>query len=180
MEPETSANPRLLLGACGLYCGACYHYRASLPQGVHLLEEARRQGRELEGFACRGCRSDELYVHPDCAGCEIRACADARAVAHCGGCGDFPCERILGFQSDGRIHHRDVLASLGDLKANGAGRWLAVQAQRWTCSCGVGFSWYEVRCDCCGAPLASYGPDPAAPSHHSAAYTADVPPANDG
>jgi hypothetical protein len=168
MEPETLANPRPLLAACGLYCGACYHYRASLPEGVHLLEEARRQGRKLEGFACQGCRSDELYVHPDCAGCEIRACAEEKDLAHCGICGEFPCGRIRGFQSDGRIHHREVLANLADLKANGAERWLVVQAQRWTCSCGAGFSWYEVLCDCCGAPLPSYGSDPAVPLHRSA------------
>jgi len=48
---------KVLLGVCGLYCGACYHYRASFTEGRYLLEEAARQGRSLEGFACKGCRS---------------------------------------------------------------------------------------------------------------------------
>lgn len=160
-------NSGLLLGVCGLYCGACYHYRASLPEGKHLLEEAFRRERKLEGFTCRGCRSDERYVHPGCSQCRIRACADEKNLEHCGLCRECPCDRLQVFQSDGRIHHRDVLVHLEDLKAKGSDRWLAEQAQRWTCSCGAGFSWYEVLCHCCGAPLLSYGPDPAAPSHRS-------------
>jgi hypothetical protein len=158
----------LLLGACGLYCGACYHHRASLPEGQHLLEEAARQGRKLEGFACQGCRSDVLYIHPGCARCGIRACTEEKDVEHCGLCPEFACDRLQAFQSDGRIHHRDVLVHLEDLIAKGSDRWLADQAQRWTCACGAGFSWYEVLCHCCGAPLSSYRPDPAPPSHRSA------------
>jgi hypothetical protein len=160
-------NPRLLLAACGLYCGACYHYRASLPEGKHLLEEEFRRGRKLEGFTCRGCRSDERYVHPDCSQCRIRACADEKSLEHCGLCREFPCDRLQVFQSDGRIHHRDVLVHLDDLKAKGPDRWLTEQAQRWTCGCGTGFSWYEAFCHCCGAPLRSYGSEPAAPSRRS-------------
>jgi hypothetical protein len=173
-------NRLSLLGACGLYCGACYHHRASLAEGRHLLAEAARQGRELAGFACKGCRSDVLYIHPGCARCEIRACAGEKNLEHCGLCREFPCDRLQGFQSDGRIHHRDVLAHLEDLKTKGAERWLAEQAQRWTCQCGAGFSWYEVFCHHCGTSLLSYGPDPTAPSHHSGTQNADVPAKNGG
>jgi hypothetical protein len=160
-------NRTWLLGACGLYCGACYHHRASLPEGQHLLEEAAHQGCALEGFSCQGCRSDVLYVHPGCARCEIRACTDEKSVEHCGLCHEFPCDRLQAFQSDGRIHHRDVLAQLEELQANGPDRWLAEQTKRWTCQCGAGFSWYEVFCHCCGAPLRSYGTDTASPPHGS-------------
>jgi hypothetical protein len=104
-----------LLGACGLYCGACYHHHAALPEGQHLLEEAARQGRTLEGFSCQGCRSDVLYVHPGCARCQIRACSDERGIEHCGLCHEFPCNRLRAFQSDGRAHHLDVVANLAEL-----------------------------------------------------------------
>jgi hypothetical protein len=150
-----------LLAVCGLYCGACYHYLASLPEGKHLLEEAARQGRGLEGFACKGCRSDELYVHSGCAHCKIRACAEERGILHCGLCDEFPCERIRAFQGDGRVHHRDILIQLEEIRAKGPDRWLAEQAGRWRCACGASFSWYETFCGNCGAPLESYGPDPA-------------------
>ena len=151
---------RLLLGVCGLYCGACYHCCSSLPGGEHLLQRAARQGKSPEEFACRGCRSDTLYIHPGCAQCKLRACADERGVLHCGDCDEFPCERLEAFRDDGRVHHRDVIANLEDLRARGADQWLAEQEARWTCACGAGFSWYETVCQRCGEPLPSYGPDP--------------------
>lgn len=152
-----------LLAVCGLYCGACYHYRASFPHGRHLLEMAARHGRDLEGFTCKGCRSGALYVHPGCARCQIRACAGEKGLLHCGLCVEFPCGDIQAFQNDGRVHHRDVLENLAALAEQGPDRWLADQVQRWTCECGAQFSWYEARCADCGADLAAYGSDPWAP-----------------
>ena len=148
-----------LLAVCGLYCGACYHYRASFPKGGHLLREATRRGRPLKGYTCRGCRSDALYVHSGCAQCQIRACAEEKNVLHCGLCDAFPCDRLKAFQGDGRVHHRPVIDQLEDLKCKGPAQWLAEQAARWTCTCGAPFSWYEIACQNCGAPLNSYGPD---------------------
>lgn len=153
-------DDRDLLGACGLYCGACYHYRASFPEGKHLLEEAARQGRDLRGFTCKGCRSSLLYIHPGCAQCDIRACTDRQGIAHCGLCTQFPCARIQAFRNDGRIHHLDSISQLEELVVKGPSLWLAAQARRWRCSCGTAYSWYETVCPSCGAPVPSYGPDP--------------------
>jgi hypothetical protein len=169
-----------LLGACGLYCGACYHYRASLPEGQHLLEMAVDQGRSLDGCGCQGCRSGVLYCHPGCSHCAMRRCAEGRKLVHCGLCSEFPCDRIRAFQSGGRIHHRDVLVHLEELTVIGPDRWLAQQAQRWRCRCGAGFSWYEVLCQRCGAPLASYGSGPAARQDPSAPRNAGVQTLNGG
>jgi hypothetical protein len=151
------ADRSVLLAVCGLYCGACYHYRASFPEGAHLLEAAARQGRALEGFTCQGCRSDILYIHSGCVRCEIRACADGRGLLHCGLCPELPCARIEDFRGDGHVHHLDVLDNLDTLKKLGPDRWLAEQEQRWTCECGARFSWYETVCRHCGSRLASYG-----------------------
>lgn len=157
------ANDKNLVGACGLYCGACYHFRASFPDGTHLLEEAARQGRTLKGFTCKGCRSSLLYIHPGCAQCEIRTCTDRQGIAHCGLCTQFPCDRLRAFRNDGRIHHLDSIIQLEELAAIGPRQWLAAQASRWRCRCGTQYSWYESHCHDCGAPLPSYGPDPTAP-----------------
>ncbi len=153
-------SPDELLAVCGLYCGACYHYRFTLPEGQHLLSEILRRGRDPRGFDCKGCRSDTLPVHSGCAQCQKRACADARGVMHCGLCEAFPCEQLRAFQNDGRVHHRDVVQQLEDLREQGPDQWLAAQAQQWTCECGMGFSWYEETCAACGKPVHSYGPDP--------------------
>ena len=96
-------DSRLLLGVCGLYCGACYHYRASFPEGRHLLEEARLQGRELTGFTCAGCRSDTLYIHPGCAQCRIRACADDKGILHRTLFG-VPCDRLRASRMTANYH----------------------------------------------------------------------------
>ncbi len=151
---------KTLLAACGLYCGACYHYRASFYNADSLSKAATRRGRDAAGFTCQGCRSKQLYIHPGCAHCEIRSCADARGILHCGACAGFPCDRIAAFQNDGRVHHRDILLELERLQAKGPGQWLAEQETRWTCGCGEPYGWYEERCRRCGAPLPSYGPDP--------------------
>ncbi len=145
-----------LLATCGLYCGACYHYRAFLSEGKHLLSEAARGGRPLVGFTCQGCHSDRLYIHPGCADCAIRACAHARDVLHCGMCPDFPCKRLKAFQNDGRAHHLDIINNLHDRVKMGDRAWLAAQVQQWQCPCGSGFSWYEDTCPNCGRPLPSY------------------------
>jgi len=150
-----------LLAACGLYCGACYHYRASFLDAERLRREAGLRGREPEGFTCRGCRSGKLYVHKGCSECGIRSCVDRQGVPHCGLCASFPCARIEAFRDDGRPHHRDVVKQLEELRGKGAGRWLAEQEARWRCSCGEGFGWYEETCARCGRPLESYGADPA-------------------
>lgn len=149
-----------LLATCGLYCGACYHYRAGEPGGEHLLAEAVQRGRPIAGYTCRGCRSDKLYIHAGCARCAIRACADAHGILHCGLCPDLPCDRLSAFCNDGRVHHGPIVEQLAALARTDPITWLAGQAARWTCACGAPFSWYETTCSSCGAPLDSYGRDP--------------------
>ncbi len=148
-----------LLGVCGLYCGSCYHYRASFPEGKHLIEEAARRGAS-EGFICRGCRSDKLYIHPGCAECNFRACAEAKKVVHCALFREFPCPQLKAFQSDGRPHHSHIFKNLEELLTVGLEQWLSAQQRRWKCDCGASFSWYEVKRHNCGERVESYGPDP--------------------
>ena len=148
---------RNLIGVCGLYCGACYHYHAAFPEGAHLRPLPSHAQAD---FTCLGCRSEKRYMHPGCAACELRACAESRGCLHCGDCEVYPCPQLLAFRDDGRLHHRDIQENLALLQANDPETWLDLQAQRWTCACGAPFSWYESRCPQCHAPVSSYGPDP--------------------
>lgn len=151
---------QVLLAVCGLFCGACYHYRALSYSPERLSALTTRRRRSSEGFLCHGCRSDVLSIHPGCTHCVLRACADSRGILHCGLCPEFPCARLEAFRDDGRLHHRDVVQQLEILRQQGAEVWLAEQVQRWQCACGEPFSWYDENCYVCGAPLASYGSDP--------------------
>ena len=147
----------ITLGACGLYCGACYHYLASFPEHKHLLETAKRKGYKLDGYTCKGCWSGDLYTHPGCSQCQIRECAELKDILYCGQCSDFPCGRLKSFQCDGRIHHLDVLDNLNEVNLKGIDQWLSEQDNRWRCPCGFRFSWYENLCQNCELLLNSYG-----------------------
>ncbi len=146
----------VLLGVCGLYCGACDHFRAFVPESAALREACRAQNPAFE--ECHGCRTSVLTT--TCSRCKLRACAEERGIAHCGLCAEYPCAQLRAFQHDGKIHHIPVMDNLEALREQGAGPWLASQRQRWVCSCGMPFSWYETDCSRCGAPLPSYGPRP--------------------
>jgi hypothetical protein len=124
-EEKMDGDKRMLLAACGLYCGACYHYRASFYESERLQAEATRRGREPGRFTCQGCRSDALYIHAGCGQCKIKACADSRGITHCGLCADLPCERLSAFRNDGRIHHEYILIELVNLRQEGPEKWLA-------------------------------------------------------
>jgi hypothetical protein len=142
-----------LLGACGLYCGACYHYLAFLPGNEHLLEKYHQRGRELE--KCDGCRSTANTEH--CAQCTLKSCANLQGVLHCGLCPSYPCEELKKFQHDGRLHHIVVLDNIEHLKKIEPEKWLLEQSHRWQCRCGRRFSWYDENCFDCSSPLPSYG-----------------------
>ncbi|HCJ57812.1 DUF3795 domain-containing protein [Lutispora sp.] len=143
-----------LLGVCGLYCGACNHYQASLPQNAHLLQELLQKDKTVEEPTCQGCRSDRLYSH--CSECKIRECTEDKGADHCGDCTEAPCEMLRNFQSDGRAHHLDVMQNLAELKEQGCEEWLKKQELKWKCQCGASHSWYEAECHLCGSPFDFY------------------------
>ncbi|MBC8388664.1 MAG: DUF3795 domain-containing protein [Actinobacteria bacterium] len=147
-----------LLGCCGLYCGACNHFRSNFPEGRHLLAEGIKQGRDPDTFTCRGCRGEIEYIYPGCDVCSIKLCAEKRGHIHCGLCHSFPCKMIIEFQHDKRHkHHLDVADNLKELKEKGHKQWLKEQRSKWKCNCGMPFSWYEKNCNSCGSSLVSYG-----------------------
>jgi len=146
-----------LVGVCGLYCGACIHYRSSVPGGEHLIPSNIRDNAEMiKDFTCKGCRSDDLYIHSGCRDCGIRKCSGARKFDHCGDCEEVPCQDLTKFQNDGRKHHEDIGDNLMLLNGLGVDKWLYAQEKKWTCGCGKPFSWYEVKCEGCGKYLNSY------------------------
>jgi len=141
-----------LLGVCGLYCGSCNHYKAYQPEGKSLLEKIRTESPNFE--ECHGCRSDKMTT--SCSNCTIKNCAANKGILHCGLCTDYPCDQIKKFQFDGRIHHIVILDNLEFLKRSDPEQWLLEQENRWTCKCGMKYSWYEDYCSRCSSRLPSY------------------------
>ncbi|MEI6157456.1 MAG: DUF3795 domain-containing protein [Atribacterota bacterium] len=147
-----------LFGVCGLYCGACTHYRSTQKDGKHLLNEYVRQGGEAEKFVCGGCQSGQLNPHLACSSCGIRDCVEERGITCCGHCDEYPCPYLITFQNDSRVHHLDILDNMKDIMEMGSEKWLKTQDEQWTCpSCGTSYTWYETTCHRCGDPLESYG-----------------------
>jgi len=144
--------------SCGLYCGACNVYLATVRGTTEALAEA--WGRPAEELVCRGCRSAERAVF--CADCAIRRCAMERGVAGCGECPALPCERLTGFRAQA-AHHAGVMRAFRRMKSVGRTAWLAEQHARWNCpGCGWAASWYDTQCSRCGTPLVSCRDEEAA------------------
>ncbi|MCX7922846.1 MAG: DUF3795 domain-containing protein [Clostridia bacterium] len=150
-----------LLGACGIYCGACDHYLSTLQEGKYLLEEIPGSGRNLIKVPCKGCKSENPADMCEwCAQCDIKLCAAKRSIDHCGLCDEFPCERMRSFRNDGLIHHKEAFKNIEILKVLGPEQWLEEQSKKWKCkSCNSSFSCYETVCHACGSVLDGYYPD---------------------
>ena len=96
------------LAYCGLNCGECLIYLASINQNT---DEQVRLAKEYSTETCKftkadmyclGCHS-ETTSEKMCGGCEIRKCGMEKYCKNCAECYDFPCsiiEKYLGDNSD--------------------------------------------------------------------------------
>ncbi|MEJ2638653.1 MAG: DUF3795 domain-containing protein [Desulfosarcinaceae bacterium] len=93
-----------MIAYCGLTCTKCPSYLATQADD----DEARRKtaafyaekfGFQLrpEDINCDGCLSTGTRLIGYCQACDIRKCAQAKAVAHCIACDDQPCEKLKQF-----------------------------------------------------------------------------------
>jgi len=144
------------LSRCGIYCGACYVYRAERDGGEFLQVTAEEQGGEPGEVRCNGCLAPEDQRWRNCKECRAERCLDGRGLTFCYECDEFrdgACElydRLADF-CDRR--GEDIRGNLVGMEADLDG-WLREQDERWRCGwCGGRYSWYEVVCRHCGADL---------------------------
>ncbi|MCK8060281.1 MULTISPECIES: DUF3795 domain-containing protein [unclassified Fusibacter] len=147
-----------LIGACGLYCGGCDNYLAFQEGQEHLLKTDKYLTPAIDKLKCNGCNSDSLSEH--CSKCEIRKCAHNKGLEYCGACNDFPCDIVMKFHQDGAVldgarHRLDIIKNTDHMR-QGLKEWLDASERRWTCSCGLKFSYYEKQCHRCKETLDSY------------------------
>ena len=148
-----------LLGACGLYCGACDHYRVTLDDGKHLLDTEKFKDQNLDDLTCQGCHSNKHTKW--CSVCKMRLCAKDKEITHCALCDMFPCEIFKEFEEGGRKwegakHRNDIRPNLDQIIELGEEKWLTHQKGRWQCQCGHSYTFYEKDCIQCSTNLDSY------------------------
>jgi hypothetical protein len=134
----------MLLGYCGLYCGGCGVYQATV-EGMPKEDDA---GRPL---LCKGCNSG--VTTPWCTDCAIKTCARDKAIRHCSQCAENPCEKMTAFMQDPRYpYHLRVQDDMRSLEALGLAAWCKAMERRYTCeTCGQRFDWFAGRCPSCAA-----------------------------
>ena len=147
---------RGLLSRCGIYCGACYVYRAQRDGGEFLMETAEQQGVSTDEVTCMGCMGPEDALWVNCAKCRIRDCLKDRGLEFCYRCSEFQ-ERSCGYYERlaefcakrGEDTREAMLMIMKDPDT-----WQKSQDERWRCRvCGEPYSWYEMACNGCGSDL---------------------------
>ena len=98
------------ISVCGLNCAKC---------------------RLLEKGECAGCRGPvDKHWSPDC---KFLPCAKAKGHRYCFECGDFPCDKLKAFASDGHEHHRLAVENLKEMRAVGLEKWITRQPKPMFC-----------------------------------------------
>ena len=136
---------------CGLYCGAC-PVITSMQAGK--LEEFAESTEKYtaEQLECYGCKITQAAEIED--RCAILDCAEEKEIESCHECDEYPCDRLKTFQGDQHPHHSAIFKNLERIKEIGIEPWFSEQEKRWKCtSCGGRFSWYDEKCEGCGAKL---------------------------
>jgi len=158
MEKQPSASGALdkkHAAVCGLYCGACSWYIATMEEPKRRQRLAALFQYSKEEAACYGCRSDKRL--PYCDNCRMFACAKERGLDFCGECEEFPCEDLKAFQS-AMPHRIDLWANLDRIRSVGYKRWIEEIREDYTCPrCSTINSTYDLVCRKCGeAPSCKY------------------------
>ena len=89
------------IGACGLNCGNCEAFKATQANDEKRLSElaiswsSEKNKWSMEDMRCDGCAAGSR-VYKGCGSCAVRNCAQAKGVGVCGGCGEYPCDKLQG------------------------------------------------------------------------------------
>ena len=144
------------VGRCGIYCGACYVYRAQRDGGRFLAETAEQQGVPKDRVKCDGCRGPEERLWKNCAECSLRECLGEKGLEFCYQCEEFQegtCENYERLSEFCGRRGEDIRASINHISHNKED-WLREQREKWRCGiCGEPYSWYETVCHHCGSDL---------------------------
>ncbi len=141
---------------CGIYCGACYIYRAERDCGDFIREVAEWQKVELDQVKCNGCLAPEEEKWGNCRKCYPQSCLKEKGIEFCHQCDEFwnyNCEEYNKLEAFCAKREENIRQNLIKIMAD-TPRWKEEQEKRWRCSsCGEPYSWYEETCHHCGRNL---------------------------
>jgi len=142
LSGNSNSRKESKLGAyCGLYCGACSLYLASV------------KAADPSKVVCLGCKSDKLAEH--CLKCTMKDCAKEKNSAP-RQCSQFPCEKTKAFHTSGKDMVKVAEKNCYSIRQTSYPVWIKQQAKRWTCgNCGSTFSFSDETCPNCKADVYS-------------------------
>ena len=144
------------LSRCGIYCGACYVYRAERDCGNFLREVAEWQEVEIDQVKCNGCLAPEEEKWPNCNKCHPIKCLKEKGLEFCHECDEFNdhlCAEYAKYEEFTSKRGENIRLNLIKMKS-GNGEYLKKLDETWKCPhCNENYSWYEEKCHHCGKSL---------------------------
>jgi hypothetical protein len=135
-------NHSNLNAPCGLYCGVCRIYMATVENDLAYLKRLgklyARQFPQIaalssEELQCDGCLSVRRF--PSCQVCSIRDCVQSKGIEGCHVCADFPCRHIDEFPIP--AGKKAILRAVPYWRENGTQAWIQSEKERYHCpTCG--------------------------------------------
>lgn len=124
-----------LIAPCGLNCAACYAFlRKKDP--------------------CPGCRYDTTPKPVSRLRCKMKSCSffSETKAKYCYECSEFPCKPLKQLDKRYRTkYHVSVIENLQTIKRDGIRKFLAQEANRWTCrNCSGTICIHTQICSGCG------------------------------
>jgi len=157
-------NPDFI-SPCGLYCGVCAIYIAHRDNNHKFKERLVNLYRggipgkgtlpgshqlSTEDIQCRGCLSDERFMH--CQQCEIRDCTSAKGYTGCHECDAFPCQHITNFPM--AVGKKVILRAIPYRREVDTEKWIQDEEARYICpACGNKVFRGVVACNQCKVKL---------------------------
>ena len=94
-----------MIAYCGIVCSECAAFKATAngdpaelarvaQEWTKVYDGVISQALSADDVRCQGCLGARQHQFGWCADCPIRACAMERAVASCGHCADYACDKV--------------------------------------------------------------------------------------
>jgi len=145
----------ILIGKCGLYCGACTIYRAERDNQEWRGRIAKKNNCSIEQVRCNGCGnlSSECWGN----GCKIVLCTREKGVNFCFECQEYKndnCNKFKRLANDYLEIGVNLKENLLRIQEGNAEEWLQESQKKFTCNaCGKPLAMWTTKCHHCGTDI---------------------------